>query len=263
MQQMKKTFFRREALLLAAVLMLQACKPDTTPDAFTFASQSGVSADPAIESESVTISGINIPAQLSISGGEYSIDGREYRANPGVIKNDQKVRIRVRSSIESSGVVSATLTIGEVSGTFTVKTVNFTGRVEAEDASPVGGATTVAEVGTSNGKAVFVGSSGLGISIADSLEAKALILAYRTDTAGSLAVTVNGGDAGKFTLRPTAGVYATSSAVVSVTAGDVIAIVNPTTGGVTITYIHYVDFSDSPFKAVSSLGSATPLHSRC
>jgi hypothetical protein len=258
--KIKRSFFQRDAMLLVAVFVLAGCKPDTTPDAFAFASQSKVSPDAPIESESVTISGINIPAQLSITGGEYSIDGRAYRDSPGVIMNDQKVRIRVRSSRESSGEVSATLTIGDVSGTFTVKTVNFTGRVEAENASLTGGASTVAEAAASNGKAVFVGSSGLGISIAESLDAKALILAYRTDTAGSLAVTVNGSDAGKFTLRPTAGAYATSGMVVSVTAGDVIAIRNPTVGSATETYVDYVAFTDSPFKSVSTLAATGLAH---
>jgi hypothetical protein len=254
-QKMKKSYLRLDALLLVAVFLLQGCKPDTEPDAFSFATQTKVSPDTPIESEPVTISGINIPAQLSITGGEYSIDGKAYRDNPGVVKNLQQVRIRVRSSSESSGEVSATLTIGGVSGTFTVKTVNFTGRVEAEAASPIGGASTVADAAASQGKAVFVGSAGLGISIAESLDAKALIVAYRTDTAGTLAVTVNGGDAGKFTLRPTAGAYATSSVVASVSAGDVVAIVNPTTGSTTETYIDYVFFTDSPFKSVSTLAA--------
>jgi sugar lactone lactonase YvrE len=254
-QKIKTSFLRLDALLLVTVLLLQGCKIDTMPDAFTFASQSKVSPDTLIESEPVTITGINIPAQLSITGGEYSIDGKAYRDSPGVIKNDQQVRIRVQSSAESSGEVSATLTIGGVSGTFTVKTVNFTGRVEAEAASPVGGATTVADAAASKGKAVYVGAAGLGISIAESLDAKALIVAYRTDTAGTLAVTVNGGDAGKLTLRPTAGAYATSSVVVSVTAGDVVAIGNSPTAGSSETYVDYVYFTDSPFKSVSTLAS--------
>ena len=135
MQKIKKSFLRRDALLLVAILLLQGCKLDTTPDAFAFASQSKVTPDTLIESEAVTISGINVPAPLSITGGEYSIDGKAYRDTPGEIKNNQKVRIRVRSSSESSGEVSATLTIGGVSGTFTVRTVNSTGRVEAEAAS--------------------------------------------------------------------------------------------------------------------------------
>jgi hypothetical protein len=255
-QKMKKSFLRLDALLFVAVFLLQGCKPDTEPDAFIFASQSKVTPDTLIESEPVTISGINIPAQLSITGGEYSIDGHGYRATPGTVKMNQKVRIRVRSSVESSGEVSATLTIGGVAGTFTVKTVNFTGRVEAEAASALGSASTVADAAASKGKAVFVGSAGLGISTDDSVDAKALILAYRADTAGTLEVKVNDTSAGKFTLRPTAGAYATASVVVTVHTGDVIAIASPAATASSETYLDYVQFTDSPFKVVSSVANA-------
>jgi hypothetical protein len=254
-QKMNRSFLRADALLIAALFLLQGCKLDSTPDAFTFPSQSKVTPDTLIESEPATISGINVPAQLSISGGEYSIDGHPYRDGPGVVLNDQRVRVRVRSSSESSGEVSATLTVGGVTGTFTVKTVNFTGRVEAEDASPIGGASTIADAAASKGKAVFVGSAGLGISVTESLDAKALILAYRTDTAGTLETRVNGVSAGNLTLRPTAGAYATASVVVTVHAGDVIAIASPTTAGSSETHIDYVQFAESPFRAVSTLAA--------
>ena len=149
------------------------------PDAFTFASSiKGDSRHPDRIGSRDHI-GDQRSGALSITGGEYSIDGKAYRDNPGTVKINQQVRIRVRSSSESSGEVSATLTIGGVSGTFTVKTVNFTGRVEAEAASPIGGASTVADAAASKGKTVFVGSAGLGISTDDSVDAKALILAYR------------------------------------------------------------------------------------
>lgn len=256
MNTMKGSFLRRNASLLVAVLLLPGCKIDTTPDEFTFASQSKVSPDTLVESEAVTISGINIPAQLSIAGGEYSIDGHAYRDGPGVVQNDQTVRIRVRSSAESSGEVAGTLTIGGVSGTFTVRTVNFTGRVEAEAASPTGGATTVGDPAASKGQAVFVGSAGLGISIGESLEAKTLILAYRTDTVGALEAKVNGAIAGTFTLRPTSSAYATSSLVVSVKADDVIEIASPSTAGSSDTYLDYVQFADSPFRSVSTAATA-------
>lgn len=256
MQTMKMSFLRLDALLLVAVLLLQGCKIDTTPEPFAFANRSKVSADMPIESEPVTISGINVPTQLSITGGEYSIDGHAYRDAPGVIRNNQQVRIRVQSSGESSGEVSATLTIGGVSGTFTVKTANFTGRVEAEAATPIGGASTVAEAAASQGKTVFVGAAGLGISIADSVDASTLILAYRTDTAGTLEASVNGTSAGTFTLRPTAGSYATASVFVDVEADDVVAIASPPTAGSSETYVDYVQFSDSPFKSVSTVTAA-------
>jgi sugar lactone lactonase YvrE len=255
-KKMKMSFLQMNALLLAAALLLQGCKPDNMPDAFTFATQSKVSPDTTVESESVTISGINIPAPLSITGGEYSIDGKAYRDNPGVVQNNQRIRIRVRSSAESSGEVSATLTIGGVSGSFTARTINFAGRIEAEAATPIGGASTVAEAAASKGKAVFVGAAGLGISSADSVDARTLILAYRTDTAGTLEAKVNGASAGTFTLRPTAGVYATASVVVTVHGGDLIAIGSPSTAGASETYIDYVQFADSPFRSVSTVAAA-------
>ena len=78
MQTSKRMMFQRTALLLVAALALQGCKPDTTPDPFTFASQSKVSPDSLVESEAVTITGINLPTKVSIKGGEYSIDGDAY-----------------------------------------------------------------------------------------------------------------------------------------------------------------------------------------
>jgi sugar lactone lactonase YvrE len=137
-----------------------------------------------------------------------------------------------------------------------VKTVNYTGRVEAEAATPIGNASTVADAAASKGKAVFVGSAGLGISSHDSIDDQTLILAYRTDTAGTLEARVNGAPAGKFILRPTAGVYATASVVVAVHAGDVIAIASPSTAGSSETYIDYVQFAASPFRSVSTVATA-------
>jgi hypothetical protein len=273
---MKKSLLRLDALLLSAALLLQvceanaapgslgpaagkkpapACKADSRPDAFNFATQTKVAPGTLIESESVAISGINVPAPISISGGEYSVDGRAYRKNPGAIKNNERVRIRLRSSPEPSGVASARLSIGGVTGTFTVKTVNLTGRVEAEAATLTGGASKVPDPVASKGKAVFVGSAGFGISIADALDAKALILAYRTDAAGSLEVKVNGSAVGKFTLRPTAAGYATASVIATIQEGDVIAIANPSAAAASATRIDYVEFAASPFRTVSTLAA--------
>jgi hypothetical protein len=160
----------------------------------------------------------------------------------------------VRSSAESSGEASATLTIGGVSGTFTVRTVNFTGRVEAEAASATGAAATVADASASKGKAVSLSGAGAGISTLDSVDARALILAYRTNTAGTLEAAVNGAPAGRFTLRPTSGAYATASVVVSVHAGDRVSIASA--AGTSETFIDYVQFADSPFRAVSTIAAA-------
>lgn len=257
----KRPFFLPNALLLSAILWLQGCMPDTAPDAYTFVNKTRVPAATLVESESVTVSGFMIPAAVSITGGEYSIDGKAYRRNPGTIKPNQKVRVRVLSSSESSGVVTATLKIGGVTGTFTVRTVNFTGRVEAEAANLIGNATTVADPVASKGKTVLVGAADRGISTDDSVAAQALIIAYRTDSEGTLEVKVNGAPAGKFTLRPTAGAYATAAAVVTVQEGDVVAITSPSTAGSSETYLDYVEFAASPFRTVSTLAATVPTTS--
>jgi sugar lactone lactonase YvrE len=72
---------------------------------------------------------------------------------------------------------------------------------------------------------------------------------------------VNGAAAGKFTVRPTAGAYATASAVVAVNEGDVIAIASPSTAGSSETYIDYVEFAASPFRSVSTLAETVPTTS--
>lgn len=137
-----------------------------------------------------------------------------------------------------------------------MKTVNFSGRVEAEDASPIGGAPTVADSAASKSNVVFLGSAGLGLSSSDSVEASAMILAYRADKAGTLEVKVNGAAAGTFSLRPTAGAYATSSAVVTVHGGDTIVIASPMSAGSSETYVDFIQFTDSPFRSVSTVAAA-------
>jgi hypothetical protein len=163
LNKIKKSSLRLGTLLFVAVLVLQGCKLDTTPDAFSFATQTNVAPETLIESEPVTITGINLPASLSITGGEYSIEGRPYRDGPGTVLNDQQVRIRVRSSSESSGDVSATLTIGGVSGTFAVKTVTVFKSVSTLAATGLANTTDGLSVGANGDIYVSGGPGGRNI----------------------------------------------------------------------------------------------------
>lgn len=49
--------------------------PDTSPDAFTFTDQTGVALSQLINSNEITVSGINTDTPISVSGGYYSING--------------------------------------------------------------------------------------------------------------------------------------------------------------------------------------------
>jgi outer membrane protein assembly factor BamB len=142
-----REFFSKSVLLTLA-LALVACggggsgggggnssgSTDTTPDTFSFAQRADVPPDTLVESDPATISGINAPASISITGGEYAIDGTAYRSAAGTITNGQRVTVRVRSSALPGATASAVVTIGGVSATFTLVTAASGGG----DPQPIG-----------------------------------------------------------------------------------------------------------------------------
>jgi len=95
---------------------------DTTPDAFSFADQTGVALSTAITSNAITVSGINAPAPISITAGSYSINGGAFTTSSGTISNGASVQVKVTSSAAYSTATQATLTIGGVADTFSVTT---------------------------------------------------------------------------------------------------------------------------------------------
>lgn len=95
---------------------------DLTPNAFTFTPQTGVSVGAIVTSNEVSITGINANTTITITGGTYSINGGTFVATPGVVKLNDRVRVRMNGSMLINTPVSSTVTIGGVSGTFTVTT---------------------------------------------------------------------------------------------------------------------------------------------
>ena len=91
---------------------------DTTPDAFSFAGENDVALASIILSETVTISGINVAASISVSGGEYSIDGGAFTSATGSISNNQSLQLRHTSSSSNSITTITTITVGDYSTTF-------------------------------------------------------------------------------------------------------------------------------------------------
>ncbi|MBL8483230.1 MAG: PKD domain-containing protein, partial [Rhodocyclaceae bacterium] len=95
---------------------------DTIPDAFSFAAVSNAPVNTLVASGPVAVSGINVPSPISVSGGEYSVDGGAYTTAAGTVSNGQSVRVRLLSSASYSTLRTATLTIGGVSASFSVTT---------------------------------------------------------------------------------------------------------------------------------------------
>ena len=98
----------------------------TAPNAFSFAAQTNVALSAQVVSNAITVSGINTLIPITVAGGEYSIDGGPYTADPGSVGSGQSVTVRLTSAGTYSTLVSVTLTIGGVSGAFNVTTVGKT-----------------------------------------------------------------------------------------------------------------------------------------
>ncbi len=98
--------------------------PDMTPDQFTFTLQTGVPLSTVITSNTITVSGINAAAAISITGGKYSVNGGDYTSVGGTVVNNDNVTLQLTSSSSYSSTASAVLTIGGISGTFSVTTLS-------------------------------------------------------------------------------------------------------------------------------------------
>jgi len=96
---------------------------DTAPDPFGFSPVSGAPRGVTLNSERITVTGINVAAPISIAGGEYALAGQPFTSAPGTIGNFASVEVRVASSASHGATTAATLTIGGVSADFSVTTL--------------------------------------------------------------------------------------------------------------------------------------------
>ncbi|MEO8751073.1 MAG: carboxypeptidase regulatory-like domain-containing protein [Casimicrobiaceae bacterium] len=103
------------------VTTLQAS--DSTPDAFSFSAQSNVAPSVVATSNTVTISGIDVAVPISITGGEYRVNGGAWTSAPSTVVNGDSIAVRVTSSATLGATVTATLTVANVSGAFSVTTL--------------------------------------------------------------------------------------------------------------------------------------------
>lgn len=121
-------------MVSVVALLLSACggggggnnfsdRSDTTPDAFAFTDQSDVALSTPVTSNAVVITGIDAPAAISISGGEYSIGCTSaFTATGGSISAQQRVCVRHTSAAAPEVATQTTLTVGGVGAVFTSTT---------------------------------------------------------------------------------------------------------------------------------------------
>lgn len=103
--------------------------PDTTPEGFTFTDVTGATRSTVYTSNSITASGINSAAPISItictnSGTcEYQINSGSWVFTAGTVNNGDSVKVRQTSSGSYSTKTDLTLSIGGVTDTFSVTTL--------------------------------------------------------------------------------------------------------------------------------------------
>jgi sugar lactone lactonase YvrE len=91
---------------------------------FAFTPQQNVPLSTAITSNAITVTGITCPVDISVTGGEISINNAAFTAAASTVKLNDTVRVRVTSSNENNKAVSALVTIGTVKGSFVVTTLS-------------------------------------------------------------------------------------------------------------------------------------------
>jgi hypothetical protein len=115
-------------------------------DAYGFTDQTGAALSTLTTSDTITVTGIDASTPISITGGEYSINGGAYTSASGNVVVNDTVTLRVTSSASYSTAVNVALDIGGVQDTWTVTTMaqpvgtltlpamkNNTGTVNASD----------------------------------------------------------------------------------------------------------------------------------
>ncbi|KUM53979.1 hypothetical protein [Rheinheimera sp. EpRS3] len=105
---------------------------DTTPAAFSFTAQTNTPLNQLVTTPAVTVSGINSATAISVSNGEFAINGGNFTSSNGSVSNGNTVVVRHMASAQNATTTSSILTIGGVSATFSSTTVPAaTGNVEA------------------------------------------------------------------------------------------------------------------------------------
>lgn len=85
---------------------------DNSPDAFSFSATNDVPLTSEQTSNTIRITGINVATAISITGGEYRVNGGSFTSNTGTVEDNDTVEVRHTSSSTYSTITSTSLTVG-------------------------------------------------------------------------------------------------------------------------------------------------------
>jgi hypothetical protein len=95
---------------------------DNTPDAFSFADVTDADLSTVYVSDSQVITGMDAGTAISITDGEYRIDGGAWASGAGTINPGQTLELRQTSSGTPETKTTATVTVGTVAVDWDVTT---------------------------------------------------------------------------------------------------------------------------------------------
>ena len=115
---------------------------DNSPDDFSFIAQSNVNKNSIITSDTISITGINVPTSISITNGQYSINGGDWNTSNNTISNNDDITVRHTTPFDNDTNTTTTLIVGDKNASF-VSTTNDTAFTAVfSDGTPIQGVKT-------------------------------------------------------------------------------------------------------------------------
>jgi hypothetical protein len=112
-----------EPYIYAALMALPATVPqDVAPDPFAFTPATSLEPSNTATSNTVTITGIGGSTPISVSTGQYSINGGAYTSSAGNILNGDTLTWKVPASATPGATITPSLTIGSVTVSWSLTT---------------------------------------------------------------------------------------------------------------------------------------------
>ncbi|MES2824597.1 MAG: hypothetical protein V4732_13415 [Pseudomonadota bacterium] len=215
----------KNIFILSLIAVISACggggkKKDLIPDNFSFTAVTGAAVSTEVTSNTITVMSINKPVSISITGGTYAIGSGAFTGATGTVTKGQTVKVKVMTSASNSTAVTSTLTIGGVTGSFSVTTI-------AADATPnefLLPAVTGAQPGSVNTSAA-VTVAGINVTVPISIVGGEYSINGGTYTSSAGTVTA----AQTVTVRVTADTTPSAAKDVVLTIGGVSATYKVTT----------------------------------
>jgi hypothetical protein len=214
---------------------------DAVIDAATFGALTGLLLGALVESAEVTIAGINTTVPVSVTNGQYAINGGAWTATAGTVRNGDKVKVKTNASTFFSTTTNCTLTVGSETIVQTMTT-----RTGSTEPTPFAFANVLnvptSTQQTSNLVTIAGLESGANVTVSGGEYSK------NGGAYGSSATTCVNGDT--FRVRHTSAGAGTQSVITTLTVGQFAESFCSTTTGADITPTAY-SFTSS---LVASLG---------